>query len=176
MIPSRRGLGLLLILFGILLLADQFLDLNLGQWAWPFYVLVPGLLLYGTALAVGGTAGTPLAIVGSIVTAVGAVLFVQNATGLWATWSYAWALVAPTGIGLGLALYGALRGTPKQVNEGLEMAGIGIVLFLVFGAIFELIIGISGLRLGVTGIVWPALLILVGLILLLRNVVHAFRR
>jgi len=40
---------------------------------------------------------------GSIITIAGLVLAVQNTFDLFATWAYAWALVAPGGVGLGIA-------------------------------------------------------------------------
>jgi len=51
-----------------------------------------------------------MAAVGGILTMVGVVLAVQEAYDLYQTWAYAWALVAPGGVGLGLTIYGLFTG------------------------------------------------------------------
>jgi hypothetical protein len=72
---------------------------------------------------------------------VGLVLAVQNATDLYATWAYAWALVAPGGVGVGLVAYGFLSGQREVLRAGLPILGVGVALFLGFGLFFE---GVSG--------------------------------
>jgi len=141
---------------------------------WPFFIIVPGVALFLAALLASGKSGEPLAIFGSIVTMIGAILLFQNVTGLWATWAYAWALIAPTSPGLGLLLWGAIKGRKNQVEEGLKLAGTGLVMFLVAGAFFELVLGVSGFRLGPLAL--PFLLIGLGLILVVVNVVRWLRR
>jgi len=91
---SRGGLlvGALLIVLGAGALAVRETGPEIG---WPAWVILPGLVLLLAAFAVPEPAGSGLAVVGGIVTAVGAVLAVQDATGTYASWAYAWALVAP---------------------------------------------------------------------------------
>src|SRR5215211_1755300 len=99
--PRRLGnvptiLGVLLIALGILFFIGQVLGINfggrLGELAWPLFVIGPGVLLFLFALSVGGKAGERLAIVGSVVTMVGAILLVQNTFDYFQSWAYAWAL------------------------------------------------------------------------------------
>ena len=124
-----------------------------------------------TILVTGG-AGEGLVIVGSIVTMVGLLLFYQNTTGHWESWAYAWALVAPTSIGLGQILYGALKAEKGRIQSGIGLVTVGGTLFVVGAVFFELIIGISGFRLGP---VWlPVILIGLGVLGLVRTLF--FRR
>jgi len=167
--PGNLILGIILIVLGIVFLIgqvfNQVFNIHIGSYTWPFTVIVPGVLLYLAAFMTEARAGRGLAIAGSIVTAVGLLLFFQNVTNLWATWAYAWALVAPTAPGLGLALFGALRSQRDLVGEGLRTAAIGAVIFAVGAAFFEGLIGISGFRFfGLRGFCFPALLIVAGVV------------
>jgi hypothetical protein len=165
--------GASFILFGLLLLVGQLLHIDFLSLLWPFFIIVPGVALFLAALLASGKSGEPLAISGSIITMVGCILLFQNVTGLWSTWAYAWALIAPTSIGLGLLLWGAIKGHPDKVKEGLNLAGIGLVIFLVAGAFFELVLGVSGFGLGPLAL--PFLLIGLGIVLILVNVIRALR-
>jgi hypothetical protein len=129
--------------------------------------MIPGLALFVVGLALNDETGQGFAMVGSLVTMVGLVLLYQNVSGYWATWSYAWALVAPTSLGLGQWLYGYLKNQPKLVQSGRQITKVGLSIFLVAAVFFELIIGVSGFGLG--HFVWPILLIAVGLYLLARS-------
>ncbi|MBC7237994.1 MAG: hypothetical protein H5T69_19295, partial [Chloroflexi bacterium] len=110
----------------------------------------------------------PLVIIGSLVSATGSLLFYQNTTGHWESWAYAWALIAPTSIGVGLLIYGALHKRQDLVKTGTDLATIGLILFGALALFFELILGIGGFGLG--HIAWPILLIVAGLLLGLRAV------
>lgn len=175
--PRDAGilLGLALVILGLAFLAGQvFPGLDLGRYAWPLFVLVPGVVLLGAGLIWRDASG--LVIPGSIVTATGLVLTVQNATGLWASWAYAWALIAPGAVGVGIALQGLVRGRSSEVREGTRVAGTGLVLFLIGLGFFEGVLQISGENLGpVSRLILPALLILAGLVLLVRNLVRSRR-
>ena len=134
---ERRGgvmLGILLIALGGFFLAERVVGFDLAVYGWPLFVIVPGLVLFAGALATPDVrAGAGLATAGGITTMVGLVLAVQNATGLWATWAYAWALVGPGGSGVGLFLYGLLRGQSDLVTAGLRTLGVALALFAGFG-------------------------------------------
>src|SRR5665811_830069 len=106
---SRGALlvGVLLIALGAGALVVRTSGVQVG---WPAWVILPGLALLVAAFAVPEPGGSALAVAGGIVTTVGAVLAVQDATGTYASWAYAWALVAPGGVGAGLLLYGLLTG------------------------------------------------------------------
>jgi hypothetical protein len=104
-----------------------------------------------------------------MVTMTGVILLFQNTFDLFATWAYGWALIIPTAIGLAKLIYGGLRGLGDQVRSGLNLAGIGLAMFVLAGFFFELVIGISGFGFGAAWLLWPGLLIGLGIVLLLAN-------
>jgi len=161
---ARLGLGAVLVAFGILFLLQQLFDFQLGQWLWPFFIIIPGLLCF-VGMVRGGKSAGPLAIPGSIVTTVGLLLLYQNAFNHFESWAYAWALI-PIAVGVGLMINGTWSDHPALVQNGRRLAGIGLVLFLVGFVFFELVLNIGGMA---SGIVAPVLLILAGIYLLLRR-------
>jgi hypothetical protein len=172
-------LGLLLILVGAAYVIGQyvprpFIEVDLGHYGWPLFVIGPGLVL----LAIGATSrgASGLCIPGAIITVTGIVLAIQNTFDLFATWAYAWALVAPGGVGLGLFIQGIATGQAGLRAAGLRTMGIGAAIFLIGGAFFEGVIHISGREFGFIGqLLLPALLIAVGVWLLLRRALAANR-
>ena len=165
--------GVLLIILGVVFLVGQIFDIHIGRYVWPFLIIVPGVLFFGAALAVEEEASKALAIIGGIVTMVGTILLVQSLTDLWASWSYAWALVAPTGPGVGLWLLGSIKDNDELMKSGKDLIRAGLVMFVIAAVFFELIIGVSGFSLGRYGL--PLLLIVLGLFLLVRNARHGWR-
>lgn len=158
--------GLVLIILGGIFLAGQLFDLRLGSSLWPFFIIVPGLVLF-YFMASGGEEAAPLAIPGSLVTAVGLLLFYQNITGHWESWAYAWALIFPTSFGIGLVIMGM-----RSENEGIRRTGegfvrVGMIVFVVCGLFFELVIGFRGAR--ANQLLWPVLLIIFGGYTILRQ-------
>ena len=140
------AIGILLILGGAAVLAVRQLGLDLGEAGWPLFVIVPGVVLFVVGLAVGGRPGTGFAVAGTVTTVTGLILAFQSQTDLYATWAYAWALVAPGGIGLGLLLYGTLTGQRDLALGGLWTLLTGLVIFIVAAFFFESVIGLSGDR------------------------------
>ena len=165
-------LGAGLIALGVLSLVGRYVGtlfhFDLGHYAWPFFIIVPGAVLFMASFALERQAGIKLAMVGGMVTMTGVVLLLQNTFDLYGSWAYAWALVAPTSIGLAKLAYGALRGLGEEVKSGLRLSGIGFAIFLIGGFFFELVIGINGFHLSVW-LSWPALLIGLGVLLLLSS-------
>lgn len=146
--PERRGMivvGAILLVVGVLALVARSVGFDAFGLGWPLFVIVPGLLLFAFAVATRGPAGMAMAVPGGIVTMVGLVLAFQNTTDLWATWAYAWALVAPGGVGLGLLAYGLVTGERDAVRSGLPVLGVGLALFLGFGIFFEGVLGLNGM-------------------------------
>jgi hypothetical protein len=158
------GIGAVLVALGVLFLLEQFFDFRLGQWMWPFFIIIPGLLFF-VGMALGGKSAGPLAIPGSIITTVGLLLFYQNTFNHFESWAYAWALI-PTAVGIGLMLNGTWSDHPALVQNGRRVAGIGLVLFLAGFFFFELVLNIGGMA---SGIVAPLFLIAAGIYLLLRR-------
>jgi hypothetical protein len=168
-----KALGILLIVVGGVFLIGQTLRIDWGHIAWPFFVLAPGVALIALSLAADETAGEPLAMLGAVATVVGLILFYQNMTNRWESWAYMWALVAPTAFGLGQWLHGVTRRRDDKARSGRRVAGVGLVMFLIAAAFFELVIGIGGFGLGRWG--WPVALIALGLALLARSFVSSGR-
>jgi cytochrome c oxidase subunit IV len=158
-------LGALLILAGLLYLVAQLAPVDLAQNAWPLYVIVPGLALIVVSVTIRGLEG--FAVVGSMVLVTGLILAVQNASGAWASWSYAWALVVPGAVGLGIAIMGAQRREKARVQRGLWMFATGVTLTTIFALFFEGLLHVSGFTFGpFAGVLLPLFLIAMGFALL----------
>jgi len=159
---SSLAAGLVLILLGAWFLASQWVP-ALRIWvSWPLIIVGVGALLLIIGLATGVPAmAVPACIVGGI----GGLLYWQNSTGNWESWTYAWTLI-PGFVGVGTILSGLLGGETRQsVRGGLWLVAISLAMFAFFGSF------LGGLNL--LGPYWPALLILLGLLLLVRSL---FRR
>ncbi len=158
----ERGVGIVLIALGAIFLLGRFVDL--GAALWPLFVMAPGIALLAWAF-LGGRSASGLAVPGSIVTMVGLVLFIQNATGRFDTWAYAWGLIVAA-VGVGTWLYGSLADKEKEVTDGARTAMIGLALFAGFGVFFEFVIGLGGRSALLGGWLVPVLLIAAGAALL----------
>jgi len=170
-------IGALFVLIGAILLAGQFVRVDIGHYGWPFFVIVPGLLILFVALTARGAVSEGLAILGSIVTVTGLILFFQDATDHYESWAYAWALVFPGAIGLGMILYGLTASRPGNVRSGARLVGIALVLFLLGAAFFEGVIGIGGYQLDHTaGVVLGVIIIALGALMLVLNLTSSGRR
>ena len=165
---KRRGsftLGFLLILLGAWFLAVQFIP-EIGDWMeqiadWPVWVIGPGLIFILAGLISGVF---ELMIPGSIISGIGLILYYQNATGDFQSWSYAWALIIMF-VGIGVFLANLFKGkVGKAFEEGGPPIMTGLIMFLIFGSIFRATFGQSPLL----GDYWPVLLMAVGLWLLIR--------
>lgn len=141
---SSSVLGVVLVALGILFLADQILDFNIGQYFWPMWVILPGLAFF-VGMVMGGKNAAPLAIPGSIIVMTGLLMFVQNLFNIWETWAYAWALVGPTAVGIGLTIAGKYGDNEEMVESGRTLVRIGLGLFVGFFIFFEVLIGIGGI-------------------------------
>ena len=156
--------ALALILLGVVLLVVQLVP-GLSVWVggergWPLLVVGVGALL----LVIGLAAGAPgMAVPACIVGGVGALLYWQNLTGNWASWAYAWTLI-PGFVGVGLVLSGLLEGRWRQVRAGLWQVLVSLILFGIFASF------LGGPAL--VGQYWPALLIVLGLLLMVRALLH----
>jgi len=164
--PQRGALviGLGLILLGGAALLVQVGGIDVG---WPAWIILPGIALILGAIVVGGAGGSGMAAVGGILTMVGVVLAVQEAYDLYQTWAYAWALVAPGGVGLGLTVYGLATRRWDDFRGGLGALGVGLVLFLVGFLFFEGVVDLSNGRFQeLTEVAVPVLLVGIGIVVL----------
>jgi hypothetical protein len=165
--PGAAVLGGILIVLGLIFFAGNQLNLDIGNAAWPLYVIAPGVAI--ATLGLTQRNGSGLAIFGSIVTMVGLVLLYQNATDHWESWAYAWALVGPGGSGIGMLLYGTRSGDRKMARDGFWLILVALGIFAVGLVFFEGILGISGDRLPLPKWVLPGAVILIGLLVLIRG-------
>ena len=158
--------GVLLVLLGVFFLVLQLVP-GLRQalqveFTWPWIVIAVGVFLLVFGLLVGAPG---MAVPACIVAGIGGLLLYQNTTGNWESWAYAWALI-PGFVGVGVILAGLLGDrTSGSLSGGAWLIVISIVLFVVFGSF------LGGQN--ILGPYWPALLVILGVLLLLRPL---FRR
>jgi hypothetical protein len=158
---SNLVAGILLIVIGGLFLAGRIIP-GWDRWlaiemTWPLIVVGVGALL----LFIGLLTNTPgMAVPACIVGGIGGLLYYQNLTGHWESWSYAWALI-PGFVGVGILLSGLLGEGRKPVREGLNLIMVSLVMFAVFGSFFG--------ALGMVGQYWPVLLIVLGAFIMVRS-------
>jgi len=165
--PGALVGGSLLIIFGILALVGKiFQNYNFWGTFWPFFIIGVGLLFFVGMLA-GGRSVSGLAIPGTIITTIGLMLFYQNITNHWESWSYGWTVILMS-VGLGIFIMGLWGQNVTQRAAGLRVLRIGLILFIVFGAFFELIFT-AGRPFGLRSIIFPAGLILLGLYLVISR-------
>jgi hypothetical protein len=152
--------GTLLIVFGLLSLASQ-LFRNIVNWSllWPFIVIIFGGLFFA-GMFLGGKHVSGLAIPGSIITGTGLLLLYQNLTSHWESWSYGWTLILIF-VGAGIYLAGLYGGNDRQKTAGIKVMRVGFILFVIFGAFFEMIFSFDR-SLGLRGLVFPILMNLLG--------------
>ncbi len=132
----EMGIGIGLVLLGLVFLIGP--SLNLQAFGWPFFVIIPGIILLFVAFTSRVGNGS-LAVPGSIVTVTGLILLVLNITGRMDAWAYAWALVM-AGAGAGTYMYGQISNSDSLKRAGRRGLLAGLALFAVFGLVFELFI------------------------------------
>lgn len=132
---TQLALGIILILLGAWFIAQRTIP-EVAAFAarfseWPFTVIGVGglLLLLGLILGAPG-----LAVPAAIVSGIGGILYYQEITGDWGSWSYMWSLI-PGFVGVGVVLQGLLgEDTRRNLRHGLNLMAVSAVLFLVFSA------------------------------------------
>ena len=167
---SSIAFGVVLVVLGLFALLVQFTGFDAGQ-SWPLFVIIPGL----TLLVVGYVSlGTGALIPGAILTIIGLILAYQSSTGDWPSWAFAWPLVAPGGVGLGLFLQGVRNHDSSLLRQGRVLMFVAAIIFMIGFVIFATIFRISDTDYGWFGkAALPALLIVVGLVLLARSIQRA---
>ncbi|MEP0807362.1 MAG: hypothetical protein HRF47_17925 [Chloroflexota bacterium] len=165
---TNLALGLILLLLGGWLLVTQQVPAlrefaeNMTGATWT---IAAGALV----LLIGLLTGAPgMAVPASIVAGIGGILYYQEQTNNFASWSYMWTLI-PGFVGVGSILAGLLgENTRRSIAHGLRLIVTSAVLFLIFATFFG---GLS--ILGDYGP--PILLILLGLYVLARGFVRGGR-
>jgi hypothetical protein len=103
---SNIAIGIVLLIIGVVFLVIQMVP-SINEWyeeniefSWPVIIIGIGVLLFvlGLIIRAPGMA-VPACVVGGI----GCILYWQNVTGNWESWSYVWALI-PGFVGVGVLL------------------------------------------------------------------------
>jgi hypothetical protein len=166
---SNLVLGLILLAVGAWLLATRQVP-ALQDWmetnfTWPMWTIGAGILV----LLIGLLTNSPgMAVPACIIMGIGGILYYQDQTGDYTSWSYMWTLI-PGFVGVGSVLAGLLGdSTRRNVSNGLRLIVISAVLFLIFATFLG---GLSVL--GDYGL--PVILILLGLYILARGFMRGNR-
>lgn len=146
--------GTLLIVFGLMALAGQFFSAVDWGFLWPFAIIGFGALFF-VAMFAGGKGTAAFAIPGSIIGGIGLVLLFQNITQHWESMSYFWTLIILF-VGVGIYVMGLYGGDENQKRSGLRVMKVGVILFVIFGAFFEMIFS------SFSSVIFPLLLIVLG--------------
>ena len=166
-ISKRKGLvlGVVLVIIGAVFVAanifpefSQFLS-QANSWPMIIEAVAVGLLILGLIIGVPG-----MAVPAVIVAGIGGILWWQNSTQQWETWSFLWTLI-PGFCGLGMLLAKALGGREQyNVWHALNTIGTSLILFAIFGSLFN---GFSFM-----GPYWPVMLIAAGVLIALRKFIR----
>jgi hypothetical protein len=170
---SSAALGVVLVVVGLFALGVVLFDIDLTQYGWPLFVIIPGLTLLVVGFLGGGQGAS---IPGGIVTMLGLLLAYSNSTGDWPSWAFAWSLIAPFGVGLGIYLQALRDRDLVALKRGRTLMFVGALIFMIGFVLFESILGISDMDYGVFGkAALPGLLVVIGLILLVRSIQRSRR-
>ncbi len=120
------------------------------EFTWPFYVIGTGLLFLLAAILTGIG---PLAIPGCILTGIGSILYYQNLSQNWLSWTYAWTLI-PGFVGIGIFLSSLLSPGHRIDHSGWFLILISLTGFVIFGGIS--VFGSDIVK------YWPIVLIIIG--------------
>lgn len=159
---STLAVGILLVLVGAYFIVANLIPafnawLNITM-SWPLIVIAVGAGLLVLGLLVGAP---EMAIPAVIVAGIGGILYYQNISGNWGSWSYLWTLIPGfSGIGMLLANVLGAKGE-NNLRSALDTIGTSIVMFVIFGAFFG--------AFKVLGDYWPLLLVAAGVLLGIRS-------
>jgi hypothetical protein len=156
--------GIILIALGALSLFGQvFQSANFWGTVWPLIIVGFGSMFF-IGMFAGGKSVSGLAIPGSIITAIGLMLFLQNTFNHFESWSYGWTVIIMS-VGLGIFIMGWFGEDAGQRAAGMRVMKIGAILFLIFGAFFEMIFNSWSF----SRFIFPVVLIILGGYLILAR-------
>lgn len=161
---TSLSVGIILVVLGAFFIAANFIPsfrTLLNQFnTWPMITELVAACLFLLALMLGVP---DMAVPATIVAGIGGILWWQNNTGNWASWSYMWALI-PGFVGVGMLLAKILGGRDRySVSSALRTIGSSLVMFVIFAAFFG---GFSWM-----GAYWPLMLIVAGVLIGLNTLV-----
>ncbi|MBA4419783.1 MAG: hypothetical protein C0391_01405 [Anaerolinea sp.] len=158
----RISFAFLLIAIGVFYLAIEFFpglrELAYGKETWPVQIIALGLIFALTSIL---TWMPSFFIPASILAGLGGLLYWQNSTGNWASWSYAWTLI-PGFSGFGLLLFGLLARKRSAYISGMWNLFSSVILFGIFASVFG--------KLEFAAKLWPVGLILLGFIVIVSGI------
>ncbi len=161
-------IGIVLVLVGIFSLFGRYFVFFNMDYLWPLIVVVVGVVFFAMML-LGDKSRGSLAVPGSILVAIGLILFVMNLTNTWEAWSYCWALIICAS-GIGMWINGQWSSQPELKKRGFATLRSGLILFIIFGVIMEFIFSVSGGARWGSLLLWSILLTLVGVYLLVTRI------
>ncbi|MFH2037935.1 MAG: hypothetical protein ABIJ65_00715 [Chloroflexota bacterium] len=134
---TQLSLGIILIIIAVGLLIfkanpslGEYIRIDMG---WPIWIIIGGCIFLLFGLLVGEP---DMAIPASIFAGVGSILYFQNTSQEWSSWSYMWTLI-PGFAGVGNILAGLFGAEfRKSISEGFRLMFISIIMFLIFGSMF----------------------------------------
>ncbi len=164
---NRMG-AFLLIGLGVLFLAGQVFNFDLGNWignAWPLLIVGVGALFLAVAVF-GGRNAAGFVFPGAVIAGTGMILTYQNNFDHWESWAYAWALY-PVFVGAALIFHGQRTGKGEDVRAGRGAIIFGLIALVIGWVFFELLIFQGSVDL--LRYLLPGVLILSGLSLLFKR-------
>jgi len=135
---SQSFIGGGLIAVGLLAFLATTTDFNIMAFAWPLFVIVPGLAMVGVAMN-GGRKTHGFIYPGIIVTGTGLILMYQNVTGHWESWAYLWTLY-PLFVGMAMRWSALQTGNIGQMRVGQSMVVYSTMAFVGMALFFEIMI------------------------------------
>ena len=163
-------IGIILIVIGLLAFLGRYIALPDMDTLWPLIVIGAGLAFF-IPLFLGNRSAGGLAIPGSILITIGAILFIMNLTDSWEAWSYCWALIV-CAVGAGIWISGLASGQPELQKQGRRVLRTGFILFIIFGVIMEFVFSLSGEAHWGGLLLWAVLLTLAGAYLLIARLLQ----
>lgn len=127
-------LFLLAMVFGLVVS----MQIHLGKFTFPFYLVVSGMFLFATSLETESRIGEWIASLSWTLNMFGLLLFYQYGTGDWESRAYTWPLIFPVGAGLGQLSYGAVKARREPFERGKVLIRIGLGLFVLTLIVFKL--------------------------------------
>jgi len=166
---TQLTLGIILILIAVAMLVfkanpslSEYIQISMG---WPTWIIIGG----GIFLLFGLLVGEPdMAIPASIFAGVGSILYYQNASQDWSSWSYMWTLI-PGFAGVGNILAGLFGAKfRKSISEGFRLLFISTIMFLIFASMFGGLVILGPNK----EFILAGLLILFGIWLIIRGLIR----
>lgn len=159
--------GVVLICMGALTLFEKvFSGAKFWGFLWPLIIIGFGAMFF-VVMVLTEKSFAWLAIPGSIIATNGLMLFLQNITGRWETWSYSWTVILMS-VGIGIFIMGAWQGDESRRRSGLKVLKVGVILFIIFGSFFEILFSL-GAPTSLRDYIFPIALILLGIYLVVKR-------